>query len=518
MRRLSLMILIGLISKLCVGSAALTAPSASQTAHMAASQRLTSEPVPRQPSTSQPPASQALTGVPLTSEPLGPGVAVSSPSYTNYLPLMAQRYVPGYASPFGIVMYDSDTDADGLPQMQSAGSAWMTVALHWSDVEPTAPISGVHTYDWSRFDATVARAQAAGMSIFVLFADNPAWAAQYRNGPVTNTVDLISVVSAAAQRYNGSVAGSPVINYWSFYAEPDNGALWQAKLGKGYWGGVPACTVPACGTPAGYADMLAGVSAAIRAANPNAVVMIGGLAYDAFTTDGGPFVQGFLAGVLDQLNSAHGGAAATLGAVAFHYYPISTGRWPTIKEKAQEIRSIMTQHGAGSLPLIVPEMGYWSDSLGSSEPLQASALVQMFVRGLSVGIQQMSWFMVFDSGPGTETHGLFRGTDLNSPKPAYTAYATLTSQLFGARYHGPLTGAGIEGYVFDMSDGRQKSVLWATQPSAQFTFHATCLRRVDYVGNVTAPITDGSASDLDHIPGQITLPVLANLPIYVGGC
>lgn len=515
MRRLSLMILIGLIAKFCVGPVIVTAPSASQTARPAASQPATSLPLASQPFTSeppasQPPASQALTGVPLTSQPSGPSVAASSPSYTNYFPFLVRNYLPGYASPFGIDMYAGDSDADGMPQMQTAGSAWVTLALRWSHVEPTAPISGVHTYDWSEFDAMVTRAQAAGMSSFVLFTDNPAWAAQYPGGPVTNTADLISAVSAAAARYNGSVPGIPIINDWSFYAEPDNGALWQAQLGKGYWGN----------NPAGYADMLANVSTTIHAANPQAVVMIGGLAYDAFVSTGGPFVQGFLAGVLDQLNNAHGGAAATLGAVAFHYYPINTGRWPTIKEKAQEIRSIMSQHGAGSLPLIVPEMGYWSSAAaGSSEPLQASGLVQMFVRGLSVGIQQMSWFMVFDSsGPATETHGLFRGTDLNSPKPAYAAYATLTSQLYGARYHGPLTGAGIEGYVFDMSDGRQKSVLWATQPSAQFTFSSTCLRRVDYVGNVTASITDGSASDLDHAPGQITLPVLANLPIYIGGC
>jgi hypothetical protein len=326
------------------------------------------------------------------------------------------------------------------------------------------------------------------------------------------------MVATAAERYDGDgvndANGSPVINYWSFYAEPDNGDPGRAKGGKGLWGN----------TPSAYSDMIYGVSAAIHAANPHAVVMIGGLAYDYFTTDGGPFVQSFLNGVLSHLTTDHGGVTPTLGAVAFHYYPINTTRWPTIKDKTADIRAIMTTNGVGNLPLVVPEMGYWSSvvtgtvGLDSSEPRQAQQLVEMFARGLSVGIRQMSWFAVFDYGPGTETHGLFRGQDLNQPKPSYSAYRTLTTELFGATYASAITAAGTEGYVFNTPSGQSKTVIWATQAGpTSYTFPLTCARRVDYLGNVLN-IADGTGGDMDNTPGQITLALLQDQPMYVGSC
>ena len=131
----------------------------------------------------------------------------------------------------------------------------------------------------------------------------------------------------------------------------------------------------------------------------------------------------------------------------------------------------------------------------------------------------MSWFMVFDSGPGTEAHGLFRGVDLTSPKPAYTAYSTLTSELYGAKYTSALSGPGLEGYVFTKASGPQKTVVWAVnQASANITFHQSCVRRVDYLG-AEAAIGDGDPTwDKDATVGQITLQVLRDQPIYVSGC
>jgi hypothetical protein len=450
---------------------------------------------------------------------VAPNVA---PPYQLYLPMTVKNYIAGYVVPFGVDMYDGDTDALGRQKMQAAGSGWMTVHLSWSSIEPTPPISGVHTYDWSSFDDTATRAQAVGMSLFVLFTDNPAWAATLRGGPVLpqHVADLNSVVAAAAERYDGDgnadLAGNPIVNYWSFYAEPDNNSLpISTTSDKGYWGD----------TPGAYADMIAGVATAMHAANPKAVVMIGGLAYDGFTPTG-HYVKAFLGGVLDALNLKPGGAAAYLGAVAFHYYPINTVEWPSIKEKIQEIRGILTARGLGSLSVIVPEMGYWSEAVpghpefNSNETKQAEALVQMFVRGLAMNLQEMSWFMVFDSPPGgTEAHGLFRGTDLNSPKPSYTAYATLVSELYGAEYVGPLSGPGLEGYVFKNAQGLAEKVVWASkQATANVSFHKTCVRVVGILGGVTLVGDGNPAWDKDGVVGQITLQVSQDRPIYVSDC
>jgi hypothetical protein len=288
-------------------------------------------------------------------------------------------------------------------------------------------------------------------------------------------------------------------------------------MGRGFWGD----------NAAGYAAMLAQVSDAIHAANPHARVLNGGLAYDWFTHEQpnpGPFVQAFLGGVLQALNQNHGGAANVLDGIAFHYYPISTVHWPTIREKTLEIKGILNQHGVGHLPLIVPEMGYWSASAaGSSEAGQAQRMVQMYVRGFSVGIRHLSWFSVFDhTGNDTETHGLFHGLgpDLTQPKPAYAAYQNMAAELPWFQYLAPYSAPGVEGYTFRTANGQNKTVLWATSaPPRTASFAQACVRKVGLLGGATL-VTDGGAGDVDGAAnGQVALSLTAvNEPVYAGAC
>ncbi|MDY7041529.1 MAG: hypothetical protein SVX38_11755, partial [Chloroflexota bacterium] len=267
----------------------------------------------------------------------------------------------------------------------------------------------------------------------------------------------------------------------------------------------------------------------IHGANPQAKVLIGGLAYDWFEGDSppGPFVRSFLTDTLSALNGYSGGAGAYVDAVAFHFYPNRPDRWPTIREKALEVRGIMERHGVGDLPLICPEMGYWSaEEAGSSETIQARRLVQMYVRGMSVGLEHMAWFAVFDSSPEhvaqypTEEHGLFPYQDLGHPKQAYYAYQTMTQELVWARYLRLFQATGVEGYVLEMPDGHEKTVLWATGSTASATFPYSCIRMVDLDGDAFEPINDGNPNwDLDHVVnGQIVLEVYQNAPVYVESC
>ena len=424
---------------------------------------------------------------------------------TVYLPVVDRDSDWTYVSPFGIVMYDNIDDAAGLQKMKEAGSKWVTTMLHWSEIEPTRG-----ALNWSSFDAKAQNAQAAGMDVFVLFTSNPSWAAQLPGGPVTNTQDLVDFVTLMAERYDcdgvDDAAGSPCVRYWSFYAEPDNGDWSRAKAGKGYWGH----------NGAGYAAMLSQVSPAIHAANLQAQVLIGGLAYDGFEEDGGPFVRSFLTDTLKALNDNYaGGAQAYIDAVAFHFYPLSA-QLPA--EKALKVRGIMTNHGVGDLPLLCPEMGYWSAS-PSSESEQARRLVQMYVSGLSVDLKHMSWFAVFDDGSGSEEHGLFWNHDLNQPKLAYFAYYTMTRELAQARYLRPFLATNAEGHVFRMPGGREKTVVWATAATANVTFSYTCLRRVGFE-SAQAAIYDGDPTwDQDNfVNGQIVLQAEQNTPLYVETC
>jgi hypothetical protein len=438
-------------------------------------------------------------------------VPTAEPTVTP--PLAYTDCDPTHVSPFGVTMYENVSDALGLAHMQAAGSRRVTTFLRWYYIEPSPPVNGQPGRNWTTFDIQVQNAQAAGMEVFALVSENPPWAAALPGGPVTNTLDLINFMTAAVERYDGDglddAPGSPVITYWSLYAEPDNETEWYARLGKGYWGN----------NVAGFAELLTQLTPALHAANPRAKVLMGGLAYDNFTTEGGPFNPNFLPSLLEALNAYPGGATAYLDAMAFHFYPVSAQRWPTIRDKAQAIRGILEQHGAGSLPLLVPEMGYWSDpAVGSNENWQAEYLVQMYTTGLAAGIEQLSWFDVFDNGPGSEMHGLFRNRDLSAPKPAYTAYATMTSELAGGRYLRELSAPGVSGFVFSTCDAPEKLVVWGHTANGSVNLAQGCVRRVSLLGEA-AQVVDGAADDLDGVAnGQVTVRVTDDDLFYLGQC
>lgn len=432
-----------------------------------------------------------------------------------YLPLVSRFHDSSYVNPFGVTMYGPVSNAAGLDVMRAAGARRATTSLYWDQIEPTKG-----TFNWTSFDTKAQNAQAAGMELFVLFTGNPSWAATYPGGPVTDTQDLLDFVQAMVQRYNcdgiDDAPGSPCVRDWSFYAEPDNGDPVRAERGKGLWGyhGVK------------FAEMLSQVAPVIHAADPHARVLIGGLAYDYFVEDGGPFVRSFLTDTLQALNGYPGGASAYIDAVAFHFYPVAPDRWPTIREKALEIRGIMQRHGVGHLPLLCPEMGFWSSpEFSSSKNMQANRLVQMFVRGLSVGIEASAWYKVSDTArEGSDadlnpdrTSGLL-DVDGN-PKPSYYAYRTMTQELTGARYVRRLQVPGAEGYVFRMPNGSEKTVVWSTGSSATVTFPHACLRMVDRSGSIYQPIVDGDPNwDADGaVNGRIVLRVFPE-PRYVSRC
>jgi hypothetical protein len=187
----------------------------------------------------------------------------------------------------------------------------------------------------------------------------------------------------------------------------------------------------------------------------------------------------------------------------------------------------MERYGVGDLPLLCPEMGYWSSPIhGSSEQRQAQWLAQTYVRGVSVGIQFLSWYQVFDIAEAggvddlypDHTSGLLRKD--GALKPSYYAYRTMTHELAGARYYRSLQVANAEAYVFQMPGGQHKKVVWATASEANVAFPYPCLRRVDTLGNVQSAIYDGDLIwDQDRIAnGQIVLKTEQDTPLYVEPC
>jgi len=435
----------------------------------------------------------------------------ASGPFTGYLPLVLHCY-DGVVPPFGIAMYGPIDDDAGLQEMEDAHLSWVTTFVRWSDVEPVSPTNGTHTYNWSTYDTKFANAVAAGLRPIALIAGNPAWAAEYPGGPVTDTNHLKAFLGALVERYDGDgfadAPGSLRVQHWMLYPEPDNGDEQYALAGKGYWGHIGDQ----------YAEMLCVAREVMKAADPEAQIMIAGLAYDWFEEDGGPFVRHFLPDVLE----AGGGACIDL--FAFHFYPIRQHEWPTIREKAAELRGILDAHGLSSIEMIVPELGFWSaEEVGSSEEDQANRLVKMLVRAMSVDLKIINWWAVFDAGSGALETGLLRADD--SPKPAYYAYKTVVSELTGARFERILETEyeSIEGYVFSIRGGeRETGVLWTNSANGEevfreLSFPVACVRVVEKDG-VESTIFDGEIDDLDGTTDGWVRMRIGGSPIYVEAC
>lgn len=425
-----------------------------------------------------------------------------------YLTSLQRNSDASYKSPFGVSIYDTINDARGLSSMDTAGADMIFTNVKWYDVEYTQGV-----YDFSTIDAKAAAAASAGMELVVLFDNNPDWASlniANPRGPLKGDMydDLDRVIQALATRFNGN-NGHPAINYWLFYGEPDN-------IYSG-WGS----------NANDYGDMLARVSPLIRAANSQAWVMPGAVAYERFTDDTvnapGPFARNFLPTVLARLNTKPGGAAAYINAVGFNEFGLSPARWPTLKEKAAAIRQLMTTAGVGSLPIIVTELSRTSKGT-NTETYQAQMVIQLYAQGIAVNIAQLHWFQVFDMvglqppGDVLNAYGLFRDENINSPKPSYTAFAVVAREFDGFRYLRNLGVSGTEGYVF-FRGSDQLSVVWGTSSAAvNVDFAQTCARRITRLDQVTQ-ITDGAAGDLDGAAnGRVRLQVTQNEPIIVRAC
>jgi streptogramin lyase len=363
---------------------------------------------------------------------------------TVNLPLMFRDYPPPPPI-FGVQTYWPADDAHGLQEMVDARTEWLRIQLHWSAVEPddVSP----QDYNWTRYDTWFGNLYTAGIRPVVNVDGNPDWAAQYPAGPLypEHMEDLVEFVGAMVERYDGDgvddAPGSPVVNHWEFYNEEDNSSVLLAEAGYGYWGH----------NGAGYADLLRQVWPVIKAANPSARVLMGGIAYERFLeTDGGPYVRQFL----DDFLAAGGGAYIDI--FNFHYYPNWEDRWAPYGQgvigKTNFLRDKLASYGVYK-PIACTEIGNHSDpSRGGNDELQSRYVVQAFVRSMAADLVIVNWFAWRDITQGFPyLYGLL--DEHYEPKPAYYAFETLTSRLSGMRYQRTLTldetgTSDIEGYVF----------------------------------------------------------------------
>jgi hypothetical protein len=314
---------------------------------------------------------------------------------------------------------------------------------------------------------------------------------------VNNLADLQEFVGAIVARY-------PHVKYWEFYNEPDNVA----------WYGLKG---------AAYGAMLQAVYPVVKAANPSAQVVMGGLAMDWFSDAGGLFDRNFLRDVLVNC------AGPCFDVANFHYYPAFRNTWePSGRDiigKANYVRQLLATYHY-TRPVIVTEVGWPSSSSnwGSLE-LQARYVPKAFVRSLAANLYAVTWYALIDS-TDPSLPGLL-DAQLN-PRPAYAVLRTLISIMPQPHYVRTIpaseTGSSfIEAYQFTVKGSlglERLDVYWYDCPSmvSYVAYPADCdssaalrlkvpqVAKIDKLGNRT--ILNAAAD------GYITVNVQAS-PIFI---
>ncbi|HSJ53957.1 MAG TPA: cellulase family glycosylhydrolase [Anaerolineae bacterium] len=370
-----------------------------------------------------------------------------TPTQSLFVPLVSQSNRPGPDTRISIQMYAA-TD-EQVAEAGEAGAARVRIPLSWASVEPanTSPSE----YRWSTHDLWFERLSASGKDLILTIEGNPTWAATFSGGPIDKVPisEFVEFVVAAVERYSAPPYN---VRLWEFYNEPDNGdPLWAVKSGLGYWGYQPEA----------YADMLAAVYQPIKQVDPEAQVLLGGIAFDFWPEDGGPFVPEFLDRVLQ-----HGGGAY-FDILNFHYYPTAFAyRWapygPGLIGKTTFLRDKLAAYGLNK-PAICTEAGVENVNTGTDE-IQSRYIPILYAETMAADLLSLSWFMLVDQDLGYWKTGLLYA-DLTR-KPAFYAYQTVAALLGEASYLGALSTAEkgtdtMEAYRFLASGGQKPfTVAW----------------------------------------------------------
>lgn len=422
-------------------------------------------------------------------------VLADSPVFTLYLPLIFHDYAL-VIPPVGVQMYGDVSAGNGLTRVVESHTTWVRVPIAWSALElaNTTP----DQYAWDVIDASLQNLRDHNIQAMITIGDNPQWASRYAQGPVTNTADLLEFVGALVARY-------PHVYYWEFYNEPDNAKFFGLN-------------------GAGYAAMLTAVYPVVKAANPAANVVLGGLALDRFIDQGGIFDRDFLRDVL--LNCTQ----PCFDVANFHYYPYFRSNWEPygrdLLGKANYVSQTLAAYGYPR-PLMMSETGWPSFASWGSPELQASYVPKAYVRAYAAPLLAAVWYALGDAdsgNPGLIDRSLY-------PRAAYTALLTLNTVLTDARLvriipSGEIGFPNVEGYQFTVPGGsvrKRVDVYWYDCPSlyqpgapvdcdgvAPLYLTATRVAKIDKLGNrqIVEDEDDG------YRDGRVTLGVLSS-PIFI---
>jgi hypothetical protein len=425
---------------------------------------------------------------------LGAAAALVGPRpRTAHIAPLAQ---PAAISPWGLNVYLTKRDrlstGDDLNALaasaRATGASWTLEEFPWALIEPGND-------DWRTiYDAGIRQAADHGFGIIGMLLTTPTWArdagcadraSNYWCAPA-DVNQYAQFAGWMAERYDGDgvadAPGSPRVAAWQIWNEPNDVNQWPLLNGS------------EAARRGRYGQMLVAAYAAIKAADPSAVVVAGGVyIFDGGHGDG---IE-FLGGAFGQVPAAK----QSFDIFGIHPYmptiaPDNVGTYSnvTLEGRLATARSWLSNDvGRPDAPIWITEIG-WCTSGSAACPAvsveqQARYLIRTFVIAQHHGVQHINWLQfedAFNGGhpfSGSAIVGNYSGSAY-PPKLAYTAYQIMASLLNNAvpSSPGPVhthvytpnanNSAGIYDYRY-LRGGTIIDVLWVPGGSQSVSFPLT---------------------------------------------
>ncbi len=294
--------------------------------------------------------------------------------------------------------------------MASAGIRVLRVSIGWDGLEPARG-----HYDLEFWDAFFAAMGAAGIRVIPYIAYTPRWAStgagdDFWRYPPADLEAFGATVGMLARRYRGRVLS------WEIWNEPDNRDYWRGSVAQ-------------------FAALLGAGARAVRAADPAAQVVFGGVAgHPAFVAE--VMARPELGALVDVINA--------------HAY-FETWNPDPLESLPAYVRAFSPVLGQGARSLWLAEVGYSNHRQGAAVSgdvqarfdyehtlaFQAVALVRTVTLALAQPpVSLLAWYEMKDPPAGAPMIGDDNNRHLGvafsdwRPKPALAALA-LVQRLFG---------------------------------------------------------------------------------------
>jgi hypothetical protein len=296
-------------------------------------------------------------------------------------------------------------------ELKSLGAHWVRMFVTWPDLEPAR---GVYAANWwAMYDQAIA-VLPPGTKVILDVVDTPRWetGSSDIHTPPANPAEYAALLGKLAKQFAGRVSAYEI---------------WNEEDAPWWWKGAP--------DPAGYVRLLQATYPAIKAADPNATVVLGGLTGNDFKFVEGVYQAGGK-GFFDVVGVHTDTACNILSPYTFLRGPdnkIITDSFLAYRE----VRAVMLANGDDK-PIWMTELswrttdatcaeGRWAGTKagGVSEEQQATYLRQAYhCLSQDPYMQVALWFPMQDEG--SVVSGLIRAN--GSHKPSFDAMRSVATE------------------------------------------------------------------------------------------